>query len=117
MVIEDRKPSLGPFCCFGDICEATPGLLQRLLEKDPKRRGVGSDAVGSFIPLSISTFGLLMNEVNVALHHSGNEAFPIKWSLGTISLNVSMRGNVPALSMFTGVSLQSMISSSVVRRG
>jgi hypothetical protein len=28
-----------------------------------------------------------------------------------------MRGNVPALSMFTGVSLQSMISSSVVRRG
>jgi hypothetical protein len=82
------------------------------MKKVLKSRGVDSDDAASFIPLSIPAFGHLMIEVNVVSQHNG-----IKCSSGTISLNASMRGTVPTLSMFTGLSFQSVISSSVVWRG
>jgi hypothetical protein len=78
-----------------------PVCLRSYTKMVPKRSGVGFYDTATIIPLSIPTLGLLMIEVNVVPQHSGSEAFPIKCSLGTISLNASMSGTVPTLSVFT----------------
>jgi hypothetical protein len=83
----------------------------------PKRRGFVSEDAARFILLLFPTFCLLRIEVHVVSQHSGSEAFPVKCALGTTSLIASMRDNVPAATMFTGVSFQSIFSSSVVLRG
>jgi hypothetical protein len=63
MIVEDRIALKGP-------SELEPSVKRFQVcfsssKKVPKRRGVSSDDVVSFIPLSILTLGLLMIEVNV----------------------------------------------------
>lgn len=105
MVVEEWKTPEGSSCCFGAICEEAP-------PRKGSWRNEGSALMmqqASFLYRSRRSVRSWL-EVSVVLHQNGSEAFPIKCSLGTISLNP-----VPTLS--TGFSFQSILSSSVVRRG